>query len=200
MEKQAIKRIASTDELRRQSDPSEWNQALAFGSDRRRSEWLAWRQLLRSVLGRDVSVTYTSSGAPHIEGHCLSVSHAGGYVAVAVSASPCGIDIERRDRRFSKISSHYISATERLLEATCNSDFEPAVWCAKEAVFKLVSSSGEGITSLSEVTIIRATPDCSSMTVRVATRQYEVKVVTYENLFCAVAGAETLLAVELSEL
>lgn len=118
----------------------------------RRSEWVAWRSVLREnaerwgVGSRALKVAYAATGEPIFEGleGSISVTHCRGYVAVARSrGGRCGIDVERLDRNFENVESKYISATERqLAERVGQPDFRAAIWCAKEAVYKYLRREG----------------------------------------------------------
>ncbi|MCC8155573.1 MAG: siderophore biosynthesis protein, partial [Tannerellaceae bacterium] len=65
--------------------------------ENRKKEWLACRILLNQLLGREVLISYHSTGAPYPEDlSCyISFSHTKGYVAVIWHPDyPVGIDIE----------------------------------------------------------------------------------------------------------
>lgn len=118
----------------------------------RRSEWVAWRSVLREnaerwgVGSRALKVAYAATGEPIFEGleGSLSVSHCRGYVALARSREGrCGIDIERLDRKFETVENKYINATERqFAESVGQPDFRAVIWCAKEAVYKYLGREG----------------------------------------------------------
>ncbi len=110
--------------------------AAAFGSERRRREYLTWRAMVRRVLGPDVRIGYDANGAPQLLDLSLhlSVSHCAGLVAVALSDAPCAVDAESAGRDFSRVCSRYLTPSE----ASLSSDpLWPAVaWCAKETLYK----------------------------------------------------------------
>ncbi|MDY3979820.1 MAG: 4'-phosphopantetheinyl transferase superfamily protein [Tidjanibacter sp.] len=112
----------------------------------RRNEWLSWRNIVRREVGR-CTLNYTPQGAPLIvdpEGKVafLSVSHTRRSVAVFLSKTPCGIDIESAERNFDRVAKRYIAPEEELLAAALGDDFKAIVWCAKEALFKWGGRSG----------------------------------------------------------
>lgn len=115
---------------------SEWAAAAAFGSARRRAEYLTWRTMVRRELGRCVEITYDAAGAPCLaDGSAfLSVSHCPQRVAVCISDAPCAVDVESEERDFGRVADRYMTSSERALSA------EPwwpaAVWCAKETLYK----------------------------------------------------------------
>ena len=108
----------------------------AFGSERRRREYLTWRAVVRRALGPDVRIGYDANGAPQLLDLSLhlSVSHCAGLVAVALSDAPCAVDAESAGRDFSRVCSRYLTPSE----ASLSSDpLWPAVaWCAKETLYK----------------------------------------------------------------
>jgi 4'-phosphopantetheinyl transferase len=78
--------------------------ACRCGADRQRA--LAAGLLVRYVC-RSRGVDYDAacfyregSGKPATDGFCYNVSHSGDYAAIAVSAAPVGIDVERLNDRF----------------------------------------------------------------------------------------------------
>ena len=105
--------------------------------------------MLRRVVGRGVRIEYSSQGAPLLSEEVvvnnyhykyISVSHCRDMVAVMLSQQPCGVDIEQSGRDFGRVSSRYITQEERRLSD--NPRFEAAVWCAKEALYKLAQREG----------------------------------------------------------
>lgn len=110
--------------------------AAAFGSERRRREYLTWRALVRRELGRDVRIAYDAVGAPVLENRpeYLSVSHCDGRVAVCLSLRRCAVDIEPVTRNFGRVLSRYMTPEE---QALADDPLLPAVvWCAKETLYK----------------------------------------------------------------
>ena len=117
-----------------------------FASEKRRTEWLAVRALLRSSLGDDVHVVYDTAGKPSLEGFDgdISISHTDGYVAVALSTcGGVGVDIELLSRNVMAVAGRFMSVdllgtvhpAKRNLVALVH-------WCAKEALFKIVGDLG----------------------------------------------------------
>lgn len=116
--------------------------ASRFQNERRRNEHLAWRRVVRRELGRNISIGYNEVGAPVVE--CpdtyISVAHGAGCVAVAISDSRVGVDIERADRDFGSVSSRYMSEQE--MQMSQDGLWAAKVWCAKEALYKLYGRRG----------------------------------------------------------
>ena len=116
--------------------------ASRFQNERRRSEHLAWRRVVRRELGRGVEIGYNEVGAPmvNLENRHISVAHGAGRVAVAIADEKIGVDIEALERDFAKVSSRYMSAEEEQLSST--KEWAAMVWCAKEALYKLYGERG----------------------------------------------------------
>ena len=109
----------------------------AFGSERRRLEYLSWRALVRQHYGVALQFAYNTLGAPYLVNHPeyhLSVSHTDDAVVVLVSEHRCGVDMERLDRRFRHIQTKYLTAEEESLSD--HPHFLAIAWCAKEALYK----------------------------------------------------------------
>ena len=116
--------------------------ASRFQNERRRTEHLAWRRMVRRELGRDVEIGYNEVGAPtvNIEQTHISVAHGAGRVAVAIADERVGIDIESLERDFACVSSRYMSAEEQALSSAV--EWQAMVWTAKEALYKLYGERG----------------------------------------------------------
>ena len=126
-----VARMAQLEELEASATAEELQSVASFSSCSRRRGRLAWRALLRESQGELVEVGYKESGAPIILNSLykyISVSHSRTHVAIALSHTPCGVDIESLDRDFSKVASRYLRDEERTL---CHEEWwSAAVWCA----------------------------------------------------------------------
>ncbi len=62
-----------------------------------------------------LSLTYNESGKPFLGNHFFSISHSGNIVAVCLSTSEVGIDIEliRKDRNYDLLAKRYFSPEEK---------------------------------------------------------------------------------------
>lgn len=145
----------SSDELAALCEWKDREYAQRFGTDKRKCEWLAWRAALKEI-SPDAEVEYKKSGAPFLKaGGYISVSHSQGYVAVALyGVAPCGIDIENRNRDFSRAVPRIATSQER--EAVSEAGLEgteanAVLWCAKEAFYKWADE--EGVDFKSEILI-----------------------------------------------
>ena len=124
------------DEAARWTTPEERAEAAAFGSERRRAEFLGWRAIVRRELGMQVRIGYDAAGAPVLTGSdcCISVAHCADRIAVCISPKRCAVDIEPASRDFSRAESRYTTPSERALS---DDPLLPGiVWCAKEALYK----------------------------------------------------------------
>lgn len=113
--------------------------AVLRGAGARRREFMAWRALVRRERGA-VGIGYAPTGAPQLAGGSLSVSHSRDYVVVCLGDGPCGVDVERLDRNFSRCLSRYATAAERTLSD--DPLLPAALWCAKEALYKYAGRTG----------------------------------------------------------
>lgn len=143
-----VARMAQLEELEVSATAEELQSVAFFSSCSRRRDRLAWRALLRESQGEQVEVGYKESGAPIILNSpykYISVSHSRTHVAIALSHTPCGVDIESLDRDFSKVASRYLCHEERAL---CHEEWWlAAVWCAKETLYKVAQRKGVDLLS-----------------------------------------------------
>ena len=129
---------------------AEMAEAVGF-APRRRREYLTWRAMVRRELGRDVAISYAANGAPQVDcGVFISVSHSTDLVAVCIGDSPCAVDTEPLRRNFDRVKPRYLSAAEASLSDDVR--LAAAVWCAKEALYKLARR--EGIDFLNDIRIV----------------------------------------------
>lgn len=116
--------------------PDERAAAAAFGSERRRREFLTWRAVVRRRLGATVRIAYDTLGAPVLPGGeaFVSVSHCEGRVAVCLSDRRCAVDIEPAARNFRRVADRFLTPSESLLS---DDPLWPGfAWCAKETLYK----------------------------------------------------------------
>ena len=117
--------------------------AARFQNEARRNEYLAWRRVVRRELGRDVVIDYNEVGAPIVnrpEAY-ISIAHSRTVVAVAIADERVGVDIESRDRDFSRAAERYASAEEIAL-GMGDGDWLAKLWTAKEAMYKYYGVRG----------------------------------------------------------
>ncbi len=139
--------ILPLDKLEGLVRPQEWAESEKFGSPKRRCEWLSWRVHLRRELahlpfcgvGADIEIEYSEQGAPRIVGGpiYIGVTHTSHFVAVLLSQSRCGVDMEHVGRNFGCVATRYLSEVEQSNPLALSIG-----WCAKEAAYKYAATPG----------------------------------------------------------
>lgn len=123
-------------------DDEEVEKYNGFRTDLRRAHWLAYRHILKNVLGMgsEVRIRYDEHSKPYIDlsDHHISVSHAGKFAAVIMGAWPVGVDVERITPRLRRIADKFLTREETGSEpAEMSTEALCLHWCAKEALYKL---------------------------------------------------------------
>jgi phosphopantetheinyl transferase len=118
---------------------------LKYSFNRRKTEWLATRLLLKNVIGDKFDIAYTRQGKPILSHELykyLSISHSHSFVAVLVHENKeVGLDLESIERNYKSIQKRYLTETEsKTIDE--NQILQCLYWCAKEAIFKLVAEEG----------------------------------------------------------
>ncbi len=114
-----------------------------FTNERRQSEWLTSRILLKNILGKETAIVYDKNGKPYLIGdeQFISISHSRNMVAVMVSDTNIGLDIEQITARATKVRHKFLTGSE--LE-WCKTDVEHTlVWTVKESAYKLIGNGLE---------------------------------------------------------
>jgi len=114
-----------------------------FTNERRQSEWLTSRILLNRILGRPVTIAYDVNNKPFLPDNELfiSISHSKNMVAVVVSKSNVGMDIEQIAARATKVRHKFLTGNEL---NWCETDVDHTlVWTVKEASYKLIGNGLE---------------------------------------------------------
>ena len=114
-----------------------------------RKQKLAVRCLLDALFEEKVYLSHHDNGKPYIENSAMNISitHTNRYVAVILNPTDeVGIDCESLDRDFSAVkkkalSEDEIEEVEEIDEEQRNEQLA-IYWCAKEAVYKMVSQYG----------------------------------------------------------
>jgi phosphopantetheinyl transferase len=106
----------------------------------RKKHWLAYRQLIKTLIGRDYILKYSEFGKPFIvdfSGY-ISVSHSGKYAAVIIGENPVGVDVEKISPRILKVQERFMSRQEidSISESESPDKFY-VYWSSKEALHKL---------------------------------------------------------------
>ena len=126
------------------STPSDEMEEISFiRSESMRRQRLAVRALLNTLFEDKVYLSHHDNGKPYIENNAvnISITHTEKYVAVILhEENDCGIDIESLDRDFSAVEKRALSEDEiDDLEDEKRNEQLAIYWCAKEAIFKLLS-------------------------------------------------------------
>ena len=126
------------------STPSDEMEEISFiRSESLRKQRLAVRALLNTLFDDKVYLSHHDNGKPYLENNPvnISITHTDKYVAVILHEEEnVGIDIESLDRDFSAVEKKALSEDEiDDLEDDKRNEQLAIYWCAKEAVFKLLS-------------------------------------------------------------
>ena len=126
------------------STPTDEMEEISFiRSESLRKQRLAVRALLNTMFDDKVYLSHHDNGKPYIENNPINISitHTNKYVAVILhDEENVGIDIESLDRDFSAVEKKALSEDEiDDLDDDRRNEQLAIYWCAKEAIFKLVS-------------------------------------------------------------
>jgi phosphopantetheine--protein transferase-like protein len=126
------------------STPSDEMEEISFiRSESLRKQRLAVRALLNTLFDEKVYLSHHDNGKPYLENNPvnISITHTAKYVAVILHEEEnVGIDLESLDRDFSAVEKKALSEDEIDDLDDDNRNEQLAIyWCAKEAVFKLLS-------------------------------------------------------------
>ena len=124
--------------------PSDEMEEISFiRSESLRKQRLAVRALLNTMFDEKVYLSHHDNGKPYLENNPvnISITHTEKYVAVILHEEEnVGIDIESLDRDFSVVEKKALSEDEiEDLEDEKRNELLAFYWCAKEAIFKLLS-------------------------------------------------------------
>ena len=138
--------ITETEEelTRLSATPTDEMEEISFiKSESLRKQRLAVRALLNALFDEKVYLSHHDNGKPYLENNAvnISITHTEKYVAVILhEEDDCGIDIESLDRDFSAVEKKALSEEEiEDLEEEKRNEQLAIYWCAKEAIFKLLS-------------------------------------------------------------
>lgn len=113
-------------------------------SESMRKQRLAVRALLGELFEEKVYLSHHDNGKPYLENMVtnISITHTDKYVAVILhDEEDVGIDLESMDRDFSAVEKKALSEDEiDDLEDDRRNEQLAIYWCAKEAIFKRVST------------------------------------------------------------
>ena len=142
----AVWQITETEQelIELSATPSDEMEEISFlQSESLRKQRLAVRALLNTLFDEKVYLSHHDNGKPYLENNPtnISITHTQKYVAVILhDEEDCGIDIESLDRDFSAVEKKALSEDEiEDLEDDKRNEQLAIYWCAKEAIFKLLS-------------------------------------------------------------
>ena len=142
----AVWQVTETEEelIELSSTPSDEMEEISFiRSESLRKQRLAVRALLNTLFDEKVYLSHHDNGKPYLENNPvnISITHTEKYVAVILHEEEnVGIDLESLDRDFSAVEKKALSEDEiDDLEDDNRNEQLAIYWCAKEAVFKLLS-------------------------------------------------------------
>ena len=142
----AVWQVTESEEelMRLSATPSDEMEEISFiKSESLRKQRLAVRALLNTLFEDKVYLSHHDNGKPYLENNAtnISITHTEKYVAVILHEDQdCGIDIESLDRDFSAVEKKALSEDEiDDLENEKRNEQLAIYWCAKEAIFKLLS-------------------------------------------------------------
>lgn len=119
---------------------------MQYPSSRRRLEQLAVRALLSNCFSKKQYVGYEENNRPFLKNYSgdISISHAGKFVCILVHAKKyVGVDIEGRTRNFVPVENKIVTDYEAsYIDPKYRDDQLCLIWCAKEAVFKVMHEHG----------------------------------------------------------
>ena len=111
-------------------------------SETHKNQFLAVRYLLKYLSIDLHNLNYDSLGKPFFENNYkISISHSGVYVAIIISDTVVGIDIETINERVQKIKSKYLE-TELNYPLELNTETLLVYWNIKESIFKALDKPG----------------------------------------------------------
>lgn len=134
----------SEDELARLVTGEDRLSARRFSNRDRRMQHLAWRAALRAI-APDTEISYLPDGeTPYVDGAdtYVSAAHTDGAAVAMLSPGRCAVDVENVNRDFNRAAPRFVSERERQLPASGDPRFLPAMWCAKEAMYKYAGVAG----------------------------------------------------------
>lgn len=124
--------------------PEERNALSLIKGEGKRKEWLASRWLLHEMSGREVRAACLKDafGKPHLNNsnYEISLSHSDHVAAVVASPNPCGIDIQIKVDKITRLADKFLNEQEKQWIDTDHiiEDLH-LVWGAKEALYKTYS-------------------------------------------------------------
>lgn len=111
-------------------------------SEKRKIEFLATRQAVKSIFGDNTILKHHNTGQPYIEErHHISISHSKNFVVLAIGDESLGIDIEEPNEKILQVLPRILSKKEHEeFQRNPSTELACKLWGAKEAVLKYVGN------------------------------------------------------------
>ena len=102
------------------------------------AEVLMVRKMLKKVLPGH-KILYRDNGEPYLfpQDRHISVSHSFPMAALALSKHKIGVDLEKRKGKITSIRHKFILHEDVFIDNNNEVDFLTAIWCVKEALYKI---------------------------------------------------------------
>ncbi|PZU86156.1 MAG: 4'-phosphopantetheinyl transferase [Chryseobacterium sp.] len=102
------------------------------------AEVLMVRKMLKTCLPEH-KILYRENGEPYLfpQDYHISISHSYPLAALAVSKKKVGIDLEKRKEKIRCIRHKFILHEDIFIDNNEEVDFLTAIWCVKEALYKI---------------------------------------------------------------
>ena len=102
------------------------------------AEVLMVRKMLKTILP-DHKILYRENGEPYLfpQDHHISISHSYPLAALTISKKRVGIDLEKRKEKIKNIRHKFILHEDAYIDNSEEVDFLTAIWCVKEALYKI---------------------------------------------------------------
>tara|TARA_B000000437_G_scaffold213871_1_gene186988 strand:- start:401 stop:1018 length:618 start_codon:yes stop_codon:yes gene_type:complete len=110
-------------------------------SDIHKKQFLAVRNILKYISIDQKKLNYDDFGNPSIGESKISITHSGFYVAIILSASDVGIDIEKINDKVLKIKSKFLE-TELNYPKKLTTVSALVYWNIKESIYKAIGKKG----------------------------------------------------------
>lgn len=118
-------------------EPENQNKILGYHPNKI-AEVLMIRKILKSLLPNH-KILYKENGEPYLfpGDFNISVSHSYPLAALAISKQKIGIDLEKRKEKIKNIRHKFILHEDHFIDDNEEVDFLTAIWCVKEALYKI---------------------------------------------------------------
>lgn len=119
----------------------EKNKIKKINSSKRLFEILAERYILQKIIKFDYPILYNTNGKPYFNNELnISISHSNKNVALFVSLSNIGIDIEKISEKPERVKNKFLTSNEISIKTNFNEQIKFTLfWSAKETIYKLFS-------------------------------------------------------------